>query len=207
VALLTPVAKAWCTDLGVELSSLGLQVQGGMGYVEETGAAQFYRDSRITPIYEGTNGVQAIDLVARKLPMDGGAVVRSFLDEIGSLDVPLAAAGETFAIIRSNLDAAQRTLRAATEWMLAQDDPNDVLAGATPYLKMFGTVAGGYYTARMALAAATAAVDDPWLQAKIDVARFYAEQLLPQAGGQASAATAGATSMFAIAPDTLEPAR
>ena len=94
VALLTPVAKAWCSDLGVAMTSIGVQVHGGVGYVEETGAAQHYRDARITPIYEGTNGIQAIDLVMRKLQMDDGAVVRSYLDEMAALDAPLAESND-----------------------------------------------------------------------------------------------------------------
>jgi len=210
VALLTPVAKAWCSDLGVELSSLALQVHGGMGYVEETGAAQLYRDSRIMPIYEGTNGIQAIDLAVRKLHMDGGGVVRGYLDEIARLTHTLAASGGLFEAIGSRLDDGQGALRQATEWLLGRDDLNDVLAGATPYLRMFGTVAGGYYTARMALEAAgrmeaTAGPNgsDPWLQSKIDVAAFYAEQIVPQARGLMPAVVAGAGSLFAVDVETL----
>jgi hypothetical protein len=163
-SLLTPVAKAWCTDLGVELSSLGIQVHGGMGFVEETGAAQFYRDSRIAPIYEGTNGIQAIDLVLRKLPLDGGAVVHSYLGEIDAVAEAVAeAVDETTApldSIRTGIEEGAQLLRNATDWMLSRKDPRDALAGATPYLRLFGVVAGAAYLARQALAAHRSAGDD-----------------------------------------------
>jgi hypothetical protein len=176
-----------------------------MGFVEETGAAQYYRDSRITPIYEGTNGIQAIDLVMRKLPMEGGAVVRAYLAEIAALDVPLAGGGTRFDAIRTGLAVGLEALTEATAWLLESDDTNDVLAGAPPYLTLFGTVAGAYYAARMALAAASLpeAADDPWLQAKVDTAEFYAEQLIPRVTGLASAVRAGAGAMFAIDPEVM----
>jgi len=203
-ALLTPVAKAWCTDRSVEMASLGLQVHGGAGYIEETGAAQHYRDARITPIYEGTNGIQSIDLVARKLPMDGGSVVRGYLAEIEALDDALGEAGERFHGLRVNLREALAALTSATEWLLAQDDQSDVLAGSTPYLRMFGTVAGGYYLAREALHAVTED-DDAWRSAKIATAIFYGEQLLPEAKGLQSAVTRGAGQLFALDTAQLEP--
>ncbi len=206
LALLTPVAKAWASDLGVEMTSVAVQVFGGMGYVEESGVAQHYRDSRITPIYEGTNGIQAIDLVTRKLPIDGGALVRNYLAEIEGLDAALGEAGERFHPIRTNLRDGLASLTSATEWMLDQESPNDLLAGATPYLRMFGTVAGGYYLAREALHAAADlagnGAPDPWLEAKIDTSIFYASQLLPQAGGLLPAVTAGAAQL--LSPSQLE---
>ncbi len=205
-ALLTPISKAWSTDLGVEMTSLGVQIHGGMGYVEETGAAQHWRDSRIAPIYEGTNGIQAIDLVLRKLPLDGGAVVRAYLDEMSALDAELAAAGDELATIRTELAEGVQLLRNATDLLLARENPNDLLAGATPYLRLFGTVAGGYYMAREALAALGAAADegdDGFLAAKVATARFYCEQLLPQAFGLVPAATAHAAPLFAIEPKHL----
>jgi hypothetical protein len=204
VELLTPISKAWSTDLGVELSSLALQVHGGMGYVEETGVAQYYRDSRIAPIYEGTNGIQAIDLVARKLPMRGGGVVQDFLDSVSVLDGDLAGAGDELASIRTQLASSVDVLRSTTEWVLSRGagSPNDALAGATPYLRMFGLVTGGWFLARSALAArqlvASGQGDKAWLQEKIATARFYAEQLLPQAAGLASAVTAGAGVLYEV---------
>ena len=204
VSLLTPVAKAWCTDVGVAMTSIGIQVHGGMGYVEESGAPQHYRDARITPIYEGTNGIQAIDLVMRKLPMGDGAIVTSYLDEMAALAEPLGAAGEPqLDSIREPLAAAVAALREATEWLNACEDPNDRLAGATPYLDMFGTVAGGAYLARLAIAAAGEDRDD-WLDAKIDTAVFYAHQILPRAAGWLPSVKAGAAELFAIPVDRLE---
>ncbi len=203
--LLTPVSKAWSTDLGVELSSIGIQIHGGMGYVEETGAAQHWRDSRIAPIYEGTNGIQAIDLVLRKLPMDGGAVVHAYLDEMADLDADLAAAGDELAGIRTSLAEGVELLRNATEWLLTHDDVNDALAGASPYLRLFGTVAGGYYMARQALAALnhTGNGDAEFMAAKVATARFYCEQLLPQSFGLVPAVTSHAEVLFAIDPALL----
>ena len=204
-ALLTPLSKGWGTDLGVELTSLGVQVHGGMGYVEETGAAQHWRDSRIAPIYEGTNGIQAIDLVLRKLPMDGGKVVASYFDEIDALDTPLAEAG--LESIRDRLARAVAVLREATDWIGSQEDVNNALAAATPYARMFGIVAGGYYMAKAALAAqqagGSANGDAAFYAAKVTTARFYAEQLLPQAEGLLAAATSPDDTLFAIDPEAM----
>jgi len=198
LALLTPITKSWCTDRGVDMTSVGIQVFGGMGFVEESGAAQFYRDSRITPIYEGTNGIQALDLVMRKLPMNDGAVVTAYLDEIGSLDAALEAAGEPLADVRSGLASALATVRTATTWLNSQDDVAARMAGATPYLDMLGTLAGGYYLARQALAALPGAADDAWLSAKVSTATFYAKNLLPTVHGLSEAVTAGADVLFSI---------
>jgi len=201
VDLLIPVTKAWATDLGVELSSLALQVHGGAGYIEETGAAQHYRDARITPIYEGTNGIQAIDLVTRKLTMRGGSVIAEFLARLDATDVALDAAGEPLASIRVNLSAAVATLRAATDY-LSVADSDATLAGATPYLRMFGTVAGGWLMARQAIAAdrllVAGSADTAFLQAKLVSARFYCEQLLPQASGLLAAVTAGSRDLLTL---------
>jgi alkylation response protein AidB-like acyl-CoA dehydrogenase len=203
--LLTPVSKAWCTDLGVELTSLGIQIHGGMGYVEETGAAQHWRDSRIAPIYEGTNGIQAIDLVLRKLPMDGGEVVRAHLDEMAAIDAELAAAGEDLAGIRNELAEGVTLLRNATEWLASRDHVDDILAGATPYLALYGAVAGGHVMARQALAAQRlqADGDDGFLAAKLTTARFYCEQLLPRAFGLIPSITTPAAALFAVDPKLL----
>ena len=187
--LLTPVSKAWSTDLGVELTSLGIQVHGGMGYVEETGAAQLWRDSRIAPIYEGTNGIQGIDLVLRKLPQDGGAVVRGYLDEIAIVADEALSKGRDMTVIGENLATAHSVLAGATEWLLAAPEVADCLAGASPYLTMFGTVAGGRYLAKSALAARQLLEDgssDNLLGDKIATATFYMRQLLPASGGFAA---------------------
>ncbi|MEN8114662.1 MAG: acyl-CoA dehydrogenase, partial [Actinomycetota bacterium] len=207
VALLTPVAKSWCSDIGVLTTSLGVQIHGGMGYVEETGAAQYYRDSRIAPIYEGTNGIQAIDLVLRKLPMAGGAIVAAYLDEMEALATKLSEQDDDrFATMGGSLAAGVAELRAATDWLLAAEDPNDRLTGSTPYLEMFGTVAGGYYLGMLALAAA-GEESDAWLEAKIDTAAFYAQHILPMAAGLRSSVTAGAAGLFAVPVEGLETAK
>ena len=205
VDLLTPISKAWCTDLGVELASVGLQVHGGMGYVEETGVAQYLRDSRIAPIYEGTNGIQAIDLVMRKVPMRNGGVVADLLAQMEALSPELDAVGPELAGIGSALAGGVSVLREATDWILARGpvEPNDALAGATPYLRLSGLVIGGWLMARSALAAfrllrTASGADAAFLQEKIDTARFYAGQLLPQAAGLLPAVTAGAGPLFQI---------
>jgi alkylation response protein AidB-like acyl-CoA dehydrogenase len=192
--LLTPVSKAWCTDVGVEVTSLGIQVHGGMGYVEETGAGQLWRDARIAPIYEGTNGIQAIDLVLRKLPQEGGAVVRAYLDEIEAVALEATAAGGDVGAVGESLTAAHSALAAATEWLLAATDVEDRLAGATPYLEMFGVVSGGRYLAQEAIAAtrhAAGATTGSFEADRVATALFYARRLLPRAAGLLPSVTAG----------------
>ncbi len=206
VDLLTPVVKGWITDMGVEVTSMALQVHGGMGFIEETGAAQHYRDARIAPIYEGTNGIQALDLIGRKLALKGGQVVRDFLDRVRDLDVELAAAGDDLATLRQGLEAGVEALGQATEWLLACGDARDAAAGATPYLRLFGIVAGGYLMSRAAVAARmrlAAGDDEVFHRAKIATARFYGEQILPQAPGLLGPATRGATTLFEIDAEGL----
>ena len=195
LALLTPITKSWCTDHGVELASIGVQVFGGMGFIEESGAAQFYRDARITPIYEGTNGIQALDLVMRKLPMGGGAVISSYLDEIQTTADTAGDAG--LSDISASLGAAVSTLRQTTAYLL-DASPADTMSGATPYQEMLGTLAGGYYLTRQALAAQTESDSDPWLAAKVSTARFYAASILPLVHGLAGAATVGSDLVFGV---------
>jgi alkylation response protein AidB-like acyl-CoA dehydrogenase len=202
LALLTPIAKAWCTDRGVELTSIGLQVHGGMGYVEETGAAQFYRDARIAPIYEGTNGIQAMDLTMRKLPMRDGAVVVELIGEMQAVAGELGGV-EGFERSAQRLRSALQELAEASTWLgsrLAAAGYNDALAGATPYLEMFGTVVGGWLMARAALAGdamLTAGTGDAdFARAKLTTAQFYLEQILPRAGALAGAVSGGADVLF-----------
>jgi hypothetical protein len=175
-----------------------------MGFIEETGVAQHYRDSRIAPIYEGTNGIQAIDLVMRKLPLRSGGVGKDLLGAMDALDGELAVFGADLAAIRDGLANGIEVLRQATEWLLGRvaTAPNDALAGATPYLEMFGLVTGGWLLARSALAAqhllAAGEGDSAFLAAKIATARFYCEELLPEAAGLLPAVTAGAAPLYAI---------
>ncbi len=204
VGLLTPICKGFGTDMGVELTSLALQIHGGMGYIEETGAAQHFRDSRIAPIYEGTNGIQAADLVGRKLPVRAGASTLEFIATMREIDGALDVAGEDLGPIRKNLAAQLDTLEQATTWILGHGsaNPNDALAASAPYLRMFGWCVGGWLLARSALAAQ--GTDDQELaRAKLITARFYAEQLLPQAAGLLGAVTAGDHDLFALSAEQL----
>ncbi|MDB5410501.1 MAG: putative acyl-CoA dehydrogenase [Rhodospirillales bacterium] len=206
VDLLIPVVKAWSTDLGVDVASLGVQVHGGMGYIEETGAAQHLRDARIAPIYEGTNGIQANDLLGRKLMRDKGAAAQALIAEMRGVATLLAAArGDDLAAIRTHLTQAVDALEEATRWIVENwdADPARTLAGATPYLKLLGTVAGGWVMALAALAAQRrlgAREGNPaFSTAKLVTARFYAEQYLPAATALLPAIRGGATVMsFAL---------
>ncbi len=204
--LLTPLSKGWGTDLGVELTSIGIQIHGGMGYVEETGAAQHFRDARIAPIYEGTNGIQALDLVGRKLPYDGGAFVKGFLADVTAFAAGLD--GDTLGPIGTRLAAAVQTLEKATDHIFANaSNPAEVFAGATPYARMFGQVAGGWYLAKEAKIAAGLLADGQgdadFLQAKLVTARFYADQLLPLVDGLVDAVTSPSEQLFALSEEQL----
>jgi alkylation response protein AidB-like acyl-CoA dehydrogenase len=195
-SLLTPIAKAFSTDIGIEVASLGVQVHGGMGYIEETGAAQHYRDARITTIYEGTNGIQALDLVTRKLPLSNGAAVASYVAELrGMVDAVRAANDPAFGATAKRLSEALQSLERATQWLRAQLEkkPGAAFAGATPYLRLFGTAAGGCMLAREALAAARLA--DGEAAARVAIARFFAENISVQASGFERAVVDGADSV------------
>ena len=204
--LLTPISKAFATDVGVEVASAALQVFGGMGYVEETGAAQFVRDARIAPIYEGTNGIQALDLVGRKLAQDGGAHWQEIFAQIGDTVAELGADAE-LAGLAPWLDDALAATRSATLWLTGNNNPDDVAAGATPYLRMIGVTLGGWLLARQALVAAAAlkagSGDPAFLKAKIATARFYAEQILPQVAALSGPVTRGAATLYALSEDDL----
>jgi alkylation response protein AidB-like acyl-CoA dehydrogenase len=183
-ALLTPIAKAFSTDIGNEVTYLGVQIHGGMGFIEETGAAQHFRDARITPIYEGTNGIQAIDLVTRKLAAHGGAAVFSLLDELSGIVKQVEILNDpAFGSTGTKLREALGSLDRASRWLLERvaSAPNDALAGATPYLRLFGSTLGGCMLAGEALAAR--ADDDihgdP--QRYVALARFFAENIAVQA--------------------------
>jgi len=199
-SLLTPLAKAFSTDIAVEVASLGVQVHGGMGFVEETGAAQFYRDARILPIYEGTNGIQAIDLVTRKLPLSGGATVRAEIARIRSVIGRLQKGEEErLSRLAARLREATEALDRATSAMLAllaEGRQDDALAGATPYLRLFALTRGAACLAEEALAAQAARAageTDPAHAARIGLAAFFGEDPLAAAPGLERAATAGAS--------------
>lgn len=208
--LLTPVSKGWSTDRANDVASLGVQVHGGMGYVEETGAAQHMRDARIAAIYEGTNGIQAMDLVGRKLQGDGGAAAKAFIQNAREQAILLKAGKRPeLKVIGARLEEAALALFASTDWLLdaAARNPEHPLAGATPYLKQFGNVAGGYYLARGAMAAALAdqegAGDRAFLRSKIAIARFFADNYLTEAAGLTPAVTAGAEVLAPLDPSSL----
>ena len=199
--LLTPISKSWATDIGVEVASLGVQVFGGMGYVEETGAAQYLRDARIAPIYEGTNGIQAMDLVGRKLGMDGGQHWKDLLGDVRATLSDLDEDDELKLItpwLQDALDSAQTS----SIWLAGANNPDDVAAGATPYLRLMGLTLGGWLLAKQALAS-RAHPDPNFAAAKRATARFFAEQLLPQVQALSASAMRGAALLYAIPEDGL----
>ena len=204
--LLTPVVKGWCTEVAVEIASTGVQIHGGMGFIEETGAAQYLRDARISTIYEGTTGIQANDLIGRKVGAEKGATALTLIDEMRGLDAGLAAAGESFAGMHRGYVQAVHALEAATHWLVDhyRQQPEAAAAVAVPYLKLFGTVAGGWLMARAALIArerlAAPGADREFLEAKLATARFYLEHLLPQAAALSQTVTSGAASTLALDP-------
>jgi hypothetical protein len=208
--LLTPIAKAWSTDMGVEVASMALQIHGGMGFIEETGAAQHYRDARILPIYEGTNGIQAIDLMGRKLALGKGKAVRELVADIFPTAAALKSADDAWLhTIGARLEAGLAAVQSATGWMLERRGhaQPDALAGATPYLKLLGDVVGGWMLAKGALAASRRLADgegpaDYW-RAKIGLARVYSEQVLSQAPGLSQAVSQGAIDLFRATPESM----
>jgi alkylation response protein AidB-like acyl-CoA dehydrogenase len=193
--LLTPIAKAFSTDIGVEVASLGVQVHGGMGFIEETGAAALYRDARIAPIYEGTNGIQAIDLVVRKLPLGGGEHAFGYIAELGEIAKAVAASnrtgfGQTALLLEQALDCLTNATR-HLQSRLADGKTDDALAGATPYLRLFALTAGAAYLARGALADGG--------DERTALCRFFAENLLGETRALKDRVTGGAESLAAAA--------
>ncbi|WP_300452952.1 acyl-CoA dehydrogenase C-terminal domain-containing protein [Accumulibacter sp.] len=207
VDLMIPVVKGWSTESGVTMASIGVQVHGGMGYVEETGAAQHLRDAQISTIYEGTTGIQANDLIGRKMAREGGATLKTVIAAIRALDAELAAStGAHLAAIRRRLSAAVDALAVAGDWLVANygRDVRAASAGAVPFLKLLGIVAGGWQMARAALIARAnidAGDSDPFYPAKIITARFYADHVLSAAAGLASSVTEGAEGVMALPED------
>jgi len=208
VDLMIPIVKGWCTETAQEVAYTGVQVHGGMGFIEETGAAQHYRDARIITIYEGTTGIQANDLVGRKTARDAGAAAFAVIAEMQKLDTDLARqSGAEFAAIRRELAAAASALRGAVEWIVRSSgsDPRAAYAASVPYLKLWGITAGGWQMARAALAAATrlaeGASDAAFYRAKIATARFYADYFLPQARALEHAVVTAGESVLALADE------
>jgi alkylation response protein AidB-like acyl-CoA dehydrogenase len=205
VDLLIPIVKAWFTDLGNEIASLGVQIHGGMGFIEETGAAQHLRDARILPIYEGTNGIQARDLVGRKVAKDGGETMLGLVAEMRILAQEMAKApGDDMAAIRVGAQAAANALEDATQWV-AQSVKADLvtaLAGSAPFLRLAGTALGGWLLAKGALVAqnklAVRDGDPAFLEAKLVTARFYADVILPPALAQLGPLKAAGRTVFAL---------
>ena len=189
-AFLTPIAKAFGTDTGIAVAEAGVQLHGGMGFIEETGAAQYSRDVRVTAIYEGTNGIQAMDLVARKL-MDGGEAAGRLLDDIEAF---AEATREQIPDLAGPVWQATETLRETTEWLVGQSDLNDRFAGAVPYLKAFARVLGGYYHLKAAAA-------EPTSGTRMALARFYILRLLPEHTGLLIHARAGAEDLYSLSAD------
>ena len=197
VDLMIPVVKGWCTETGIEIASLGVQVHGGMGFVEETGAAQYLRDARITTIYEGTTGIQAMDLVGRKIARDGGQTAKAWIGEVKKLDGQLAAHPE----IRKALAEGIKALEDCVDFAVTAKDPRAAFAGAVPLLKLMGIVAGGWQMARAALVAAKGTGDDSFDKAKIATARFYADHVLVQAPALRNTVVNGAAAVMALSEE------
>ncbi|MEM1101534.1 MAG: acyl-CoA dehydrogenase, partial [Pseudomonadota bacterium] len=189
-ALLTPIAKSFGSEVGIDVAEQGVQIHGGMGFVEETGAAQYSRDVRITTIYEGTNGIQAMDLVARKM-MDGGEAANALFEEIES---HAEEAKARFPELAKAVWHACETLSETTDWLVAQGDLNDRFAGAVPYMLGFARVLGAHFHLKAAMAGD---------ETRVKMARFYIERLLPQHLGHFVHAKAGAEGIYALTADEL----
>jgi alkylation response protein AidB-like acyl-CoA dehydrogenase len=208
VDLMIPVVKGWSTETGIEVASLGVQVHGGMGFIEETGAAQHLRDARITTIYEGTTGIQANDLVGRKIARDGGATARAWLEHLKVFDAELAKSGNAdVKAIRSALATGAAAVNECVDFIVAQSgkDVMATFAGAVPFLKLMGVVAGGWQMARAALAAerGLGSADRAFLDAKLATARFYADQVLVQAPGLRDTVVKGAAAVMAVPDESM----
>jgi hypothetical protein len=213
--LLIPIVKGWSTETGIEVASTGIQVHGGMGFIEETGAAQHLRDARITTIYEGTTGIQANDLVGRKIARDGGATAKEVMKAMRKVEAELGAAGEDastssgqdMATIRETFSAALTAAEECVSWIVITygSDIKAAHAGAVPFLKLMGIVCGGWQMARAALVAkrrlAEGKGDKSFHEAKIKTARFYADYVLTQAPALRNAIVRGSGGVMALAEE------
>jgi alkylation response protein AidB-like acyl-CoA dehydrogenase len=200
VDLMIPIVKGWSTETGIEVASLGVQVHGGMGFVEETGAAQYLRDARITTIYEGTTGIQAMDLVGRKIAREGGATAKAWLAELRAFDPELARSAQPgIQSLRRQLAEGVQAVADCVQFIVSEKDPHATFAGAVPFLRLAGIVAGGWQMARAALAAEKKlSSDKSFYEAKIATARFYGDHLLVQAPGLRETVVNGGAGVMAL---------
>jgi acyl-CoA dehydrogenase len=205
VDLMIPVVKGWCTETGIEVASLGVQVHGGMGFIEETGAAQHLRDARITTIYEGTTGIQASDLVGRKIAREGGVTAKAYIGELRKFEAELAKSKHPdVQAMRAAFSAGVASVAECVDFIVANagKDLRGVFAGAVPFLKLMGIVAGGWQMGRAALASerllSSGSGDRPFLEAKLATARFYADHVLVQAPGLKSTVVSGSGAVMAL---------
>jgi len=208
VDLMIPVVKGWSTETGFEVASLGVQVHGGMGFIEETGAAQHLRDARITTIYEGTTGIQANDLVGRKIAREGGATAKAWLAHLKGFDAELAKSGSAdVKAVRVALAVGAAAVGESVDYLVANagKDVMAAFAGAVPFLKLMGIVAGGWQMARAALAAEgkLGSGDKAFYAAKIATARFYADQVLVQAPALRDTIVKGASAVMSVPEDAM----
>jgi len=208
VDLMIPVVKGWSTETGIEVASLGVQVHGGMGFIEETGAAQHLRDARITTIYEGTTGIQASDLVGRKIAREGGATVKAWISHLGDFDKELAKSkNPDIHVLRQRLSAGVQAVAECVDFILATagKDPNAAFAGAVPFLKLMGIVAGGWQLGRAALISESKINkkegDQSFYAAKISTGRFFADHVLSQAPGLAATVANGSAAVMALSDE------
>jgi alkylation response protein AidB-like acyl-CoA dehydrogenase len=208
VDLMIPVVKGWSTETGIEVASLGVQIHGGMGFIEETGAAQHLRDARITTIYEGTTGIQAADLVGRKIAREGGVTVKGWLSVLQGFDGELSKSkNPDIQVLRSRLSAGVQAVQESVDFILATagKDPNAAFAGAVPFLKLMGIVAGGWQLARSALISENKLLDktndQSFYSAKIATARFFADHVLSQAPGLSATVAQGASSVMSLSEE------
>ena len=203
VDLMIPVVKGWCTETGIEVASLGIQVHGGMGFVEETGAAQYLRDARITTIYEGTTGIQATDLVGRKIAREGGATAKAWIASLKALDARLAA--PELQGLRRQLAGGVQAISDCVDFIVAEKNPLSTLAGAVPFLKLMGIVAGGWQMARAVLLCkknlAAGKGDRSFLEAKLATARFYGDHVLVQAPSLRDTVVNGGDGVMALSEE------
>ncbi|MDA0823861.1 MAG: acyl-CoA dehydrogenase C-terminal domain-containing protein [Proteobacteria bacterium] len=201
---LTPIVKGWSTEMGIELASLGVQIHGGMGFIEETGAAQLLRDARITTIYEGTTGIQAADLVGRKTLRDGGAAAKELLEEIAAVVAKMSESEPQLADIRRALDVGVRDVRTVLEWMVTaeREDPRLPAAASGHYLKLWGVVCGGWQMAKAAQVCweklGKEEIEDTFLKTKIATAHFYAGQVMPQTQALTATIVSGSASVLSL---------